>query len=505
MLKGYRKACRGRAGRRRAKADPEESEREIMSMHYDAVIIGAGVTGSAIARECARKQGRFLVLERAADVCEGTSKANSAIVHAGFDAEPGTMKARMNVQGNEMMGQVAEELDVPFKRVGAWVVCLNQEDMPHLQELYDRGIQNGVKGLRILTGDEARQQEPNLSGNVYAALLAETSGIVCPFELTLGLAESAAKNGVEFRFGTEVKTIEKTEGGWLLHTSQGDVEARAVVNAAGVYADSLHNQVCGDKLHITARKGEYCLLDKTAGGHVKRTVFQLPGKYGKGVLVSPTVHGNLLVGPTAVDIEDKEDTATTAEGLADLQAKSGLGVKNVPLRQVITSFMGLRAHEDGDDFILGETADGFFDAAGIESPGLSSAPAIGVYIAGLVADKLGLADKEGFDPIRKGCVRLNEMTAEQRAAKIQENPAYGNIICRCEEVSEGEIVDAIHGILGARTLDGVKRRTRAGMGRCQSGFCSPRVMELLCRELGLTLDEVRKNGPDSQIVLEKTR
>ena len=474
-------------------------------MIYDAVIIGAGVTGSAVARELSRRQGRFLVVERNGDVCEGTSKANSAIVHAGFDAEPGTLKADMNVQGNEMMDKIAEELDVPFKRVGAFVVCLHQEDRPKLQELYDRGIKNGVKGLHILTGDEARKREPNLSPQVCAALLAETSGIICPFELTLGLAESAAKNGVEFRFGTEVGEIAQTEGGWQLSTTTGTVEARAVINCAGVYADTIHNQVCEKKLHITPRKGEYCLLDKTAGGHVKSTIFQLPGKYGKGVLVSPTVHGNLLVGPTATDIDDREDTATTAQGLQELQEKAALGVQGVPLRQVITSFMGLRAHEDGDDFTLGETAEGFFDAAGIESPGLTSAPAIGVYVAGLVAAKLGLADKADFDPCRQGVPHIKEMAPQQRAEKIKENPAYGNIICRCEEVSEGEIVDAIHGIIGARTLDGVKRRTRAGMGRCQSGFCSPRVMELLSRELGLTLDEVRKNGPCSQIVLEKTR
>lgn len=474
-------------------------------MRYDAVVIGAGVTGSAIARELSRRQGSFLVVERAGDVCEGTSKANSAIVHAGFDAEPGTMKAKMNVWGNEMMTALSKELDIPLKRVGAFVVCLNEEDKPKLQELYDRGIANGVKGLHILTGEEARKREPNLSDKVCAALFAETSGIVCPFELTLGMAESAAKNGVEFRFSTTVEKLEKTEGGWLLHTDRGTLEARAVINAAGVYADFFHNQVCENKLHITARKGEYCLLDKTAGSHVSSTIFQLPGKYGKGVLVSPTVHGNLLVGPTAVDIEGKEDTATTAAGLQDLQEKSGLAVKNVPLRQVITSFMGLRAHEDGDDFILGETAEGFFDAAGIESPGLTSAPAIGAYLAQKVAEKLGLPENPNFDPIRTGVPRLHEMDARQRAEKIKENPAYGNIICRCEEVSEGEIVDAIHGILGARTLDGVKRRTRAGMGRCQSGFCSPRVMELLCRELGLTLDEVRKNGPGSRIVLEKTR
>ena len=474
-------------------------------MKYDAVIIGAGVTGSAAARALSRRQGRFLVIERAQDVCEGTSKANSAIVHAGFDAEPGTWKAKMNVRGNELMTELAEELDIPFNRIGAFVVCLNEEDKPKLQELYERGLKNGVKGLSLLTGEEARSREPNLSDQVCAALFAETSGVVCPFELTLGLAESAAKNGVEFRFGTQAESLEKTEGGWLLHTGAGDIETKAVVNCAGVYADALHNQVCEKKLHITARKGEYCLLDKTAGGHVKSTIFQLPGKYGKGVLVSPTVHGNLLVGPTAVDIEDKEDTATTAEGLRDLQEKSALGVKNVPLRQVITSFMGLRAHEDGDDFIIGETAPGFFDCAGIESPGLTSAPAIGEAVAEMIAEKLSLPENPGFDPIRKGAPRLKEMTPEQRAEKIKENPAYGNIICRCEEVSEGEIVDAIHGILGARTLDGVKRRTRAGMGRCQSGFCSPRVMELLCRELGMTLDEVRKNGPGSKLVLEKTR
>lgn len=472
---------------------------------YDAVIVGAGVTGCAVARELSRRAGRFLVLERNLDVCEGTSKANSAIVHAGFDAEPGTWKAKMNVRGSRMMDRIAEELDIPFRRVGALVVCLHEEDKPKLEELYRRGGENGVEGLRLLSGEEARALEPNLAGEVCGALLAETSGIICPFELTLGLAESAAKNGVEFRFGTKVTGLERLPGGWRVHTSAGDVSARAVVNAAGVHADELHNLVCGEKLHIAARKGEYCLLDKTAGKHVARTVFQLPGKYGKGVLVSPTVHGNLLVGPTARDIPDREDTATTAAGLAEVAEKAALSVKDVPLRQVITSFMGLRAHEESDDFVLGETAEGFFDAAGIESPGLSSAPAIGEYLAGLLEEKLGLEENGGFDPVRRGVPKIAELPPEERARRIRENPAYGNIVCRCEEVSEGEILDAIHGILGARTLDGVKRRTRAGMGRCQSGFCSPRVMELLSRELSLDLTEVRKSGEASQIVLEKTR
>ncbi len=472
---------------------------------YDTVVIGAGVTGSAVARELSRRKGRFLVLEKASDVCEGTSKANSAIIHAGFDAQPGSLKARMNVRGNLMMDKLSEELDIPFRRVGALVVCLREEELPRLRELQERGRENGVEGLELLSGEQARALEPNLSKEVCGALLAKTSGIICPFALTLGLAESAAKNGVEFRFDTEVTGLSPEEGGWVLQAGGEEVHTRTVVNAAGVHAGLLHNMVCEQKLAVIPRKGEYCLLDKTAGGHVGRTIFQLPGRLGKGVLVSPTVHGNLLLGPTAADVEDPDSTATTAAGLTEVMEKSAWGVKDIPYRQVITSFMGLRAHEAGDDFVLAESAPGFFDGAGIESPGLSSAPAIGEYLAGLVTDKLGLEENPDFDPIRRGAPRIAELPLEERAAKIAENPLYGNIICRCEEVSEGEILDAIHGILGARTLDGVKRRTRAGMGRCQRGFCSPRVMEILARELRLDLTEIRKNGGDSQIVLKKTR
>ena len=472
---------------------------------YDVIVVGAGVTGAAVARELSRRKGRFLVAERALDVCEGTSKANSAIVHAGFDAEPGTWKARMNVRGNQMMDQLSEELDIPFKRVGAFVVCFSTEDLPKLQELYGRGVKNGVTDMELLTGDQARALEPNLSDEVAGALLARTSGIVCPFELTLGLAESAAKNGVEFSFDTEITGLEPAERGWIVHTSRGDLSARTVVNAAGVFSGAVHNWVCESKLRITPRRGEYCLLDHTAGSHVSHTVFQLPGKYGKGVLVSPTVHGNLLLGPTAKDIDSLEDTATTAPGLQEVLDKSALGVKNIPTRQVITSFVGLRAHEDGDDFVLGESAPGFFDAAGIESPGLTSAPAIGEYLAGLIAAKLNLEENPDFDPIRRGVPHVKDLPPQERAALIEKHPAYGQIICRCEEVSMGEILDAIHGILGAKTLDGVKRRTRAGMGRCQAGFCSPRVMDLLAKELGLDLTDIRKSGKQSHIVLQQTR
>ena len=472
---------------------------------YDAVVIGAGVTGCAVARELSRHEGRFRVAERAPDVCEGTSKANSAIIHAGFDAEPGTLKAEMNVRGNLMMDRLSKELDIPFKRIGALVVCLREEELPKLRDLYDRGIENGVPGLSLLSGDEARAIEPNLTDEVCGVLLAKSSGVVCPFELTLGLGESAAINGVEFLFDTKVSGLRRDGELWAVETGRGDILAKTVVNAAGVYAGELHNMVCGDKLHITPRKGEYCLLDKTAGGHVSHTVFQLPGKLGKGVLVSPTVHGNLLVGPTAMDVDDPETAATTAGGLKEVAEKSGWAVKNVPMRQVITSFMGLRAHEGKDDFILGESVEGFFDAAGIESPGLTSAPAIGEHIAKLIAEKLGLKPNRSFEPIRSGVPKVAEMPIAERAALIEKDPRYGNIICRCEEVSEGEILDAVKGVLGAKTLDGVKRRTRAGMGRCQAGFCSPRVMEILSRELSLDLTEIRKSGKDSQIVLEKTR
>lgn len=472
---------------------------------FDIIVIGAGVVGSAIARELSRYQAGICVLEKNADVCEGTSKANSAIVHAGFDAQPGTLKAELNAAGNRMMDAVSTELDVPFKRTGAFVVCFHPEDMPRLQELHDRGMDNGINDMEILSREEALAIEPNLSDDVYAVLLAKTSGIICPFELTMGYAENAAENGVTFCFDSPVTAVRRADGGFTVETPSGIYTAKTVINAAGVYADAIHNMVCKDKMEITARRGEYLLLDKSAGYHVRHTIFQLPGPYGKGVLVTPTVHGNLIVGPTSADIDDKEATRTTAGGLAEVTEKSAYGVKDIPLRDVITSFSGLRAHTEADDFIIQESADGFFDAAAIESPGLSAAPAIALRMARLVSEKLRLAEKDNFEPIRKKVRTLSDLPYAKRAELIKENPAYGAIVCRCEEVSEGEILAAIHRPLGARTLDGVKRRTRAGMGRCQSGFCSPRVMEILARELKLDLTEIRKNSAAAQIVYGKTR
>lgn len=470
---------------------------------YDVVIIGAGVSGSASARELSRYKLNVCVVEKEEDVCCGTSKANSAIVHAGFDAEAGSLMAKLNVEGNQMMEALSKELDFNYKNNGSLVVCINEEEKPNLQALYDRGVENGVKDLRIIDREELVKLEPNIADEAVAALYAPTGGIVCPFGMNIAFAENAATNGVEFKFDTEVTDLEKKGDNWVVKTSQGEIETRYVVNAAGVYADKFHNMVSDKKLHITPRRGDYCLLDRSTEGFVTHTIFQLPGKYGKGVLVSPTVHGNTLVGPTAIDIENREGTNTTQEGIDELINKAGTTVKGLPIRQVITSFAGLRAHEDGHEFYIGELeeAKGFIDCAGIESPGLTSAPAIGKMVANIIKDLTNAEENPDFNGTRKGILDPKTLTNEERAALIKENPAYGNIICRCEMITEGEIIDAIKRPLGAKSLDGVKRRTRAGMGRCQAGFCSPRTIEILSRERGVDPSEITKAGGESKIIV----
>ena len=470
----------------------------------DIIIIGAGVCGSAIARELSRYHADILVLEKEEDVCCGTSKANSAIVHAGFDAKPGTLKARLNVQGSEMMEKLSRELDFSYERCGSLVLCMAQDDLPRLRDLYEKGIANGVAGLQLLDSRQLRELEPNVSQDAVAALWAPTGAIVCPFGLNFALAENAVANGVQFRFLTEVEQVLPEGENWRVKTNRGDYFARIVINAAGVYAGQLHNRVAADKLNIVARKGEYYLLDKQASV-VSHTVFTLPNKMGKGVLVSPTVHGNTIVGPTAADIPDYENTATTREGLSQAAQKAGYMIENLPLRQVITTFSGLRAHGDRHDFVIGEAAPGFIDCAAIESPGLSASPAIGCYVAQLVQSKLQLEEKKDFCGTRKGILNPEKLSVQERNLLIREQPAYGQIICRCESVSEGEILDAIRRHLGARSLDGVKRRVRAGMGRCQGGFCAPRVMEILARELGIDETEVTKSGPGSELLVGRTK
>lgn len=469
---------------------------------YDVIIIGAGVVGCAIARELSRYQVKACVIEKDEDVCNGTSKANSAISHAGFDAIPGTLKAKLNVEGNLMMEKLSKELDFPFKQTGALVVCGREADKEKLQELYEKGIKNGVKELCILDKEEVHKMEPNLADQVVAALYAPTSGIVCPFQMTIAFAENAYANGVEFKLNTKAEQIRKVEEGYDIETPKGIFKTRAIVNAAGVYADEIHNMVSKEKLKIVARRGDYCLLDKSAGAHVSHTIFPLPNEFGKGVLVSPTIHGNLIVGPTAMDVEDKEANNVRQEGIDFLMTKAEESVADLPMRQVITSFAGLRAHESRGDFTIGEPKDAknFFDAAGIESPGLTSAPAIGIMVVKMVKEALNLSENKYFAAKRKGILNPQTLSKEERKALVKEYPEYGNIICRCEMVTEGEILDAIRRPLGARSLDGIKRRTRAGMGRCQSGFCSPRTMEILARELGINISEITKARGESKII-----
>ena len=469
---------------------------------YDVIIVGAGVTGCAVARYLSRCQGSFLVLEREEDVCCGTSKANSAIVHAGFDAAHGSLMAKFNLRGSELMEPLSKELDFPYRRNGSLVVCMAEAERPRLNALYENGVKNGVPGLEIVERDRLRELEPNIASDAVAALWAPTGAIVCPFGLTIALAENAAANGVRFQFDTKVTAIRPENGHWVIETNCGTFETRAVVNAAGVYADVLHNMVSTRKLHITPRRGDYCLLDKNTGDFVSHTIFQLPGKLGKGVLVSPTVHGNTIVGPTAIDIDDREGTNTTADGLNDLIEKAGATVEHLPIRQTITSFAGLRAHEDHHEFVIGEAegAQQFIDCAGIESPGLTSSPAIGLHVSELMRDLMGLREKAHFIATRRGVLDPKTLSKEDYQQLIREKPAYGQIICRCEQVTEGEILDAIHRPLGAKSLDGVKRRTRAGMGRCQAGFCSPRVMEILARELHVDQSEITKCGGQSRLI-----
>ncbi|APQ98107.1 NAD(P)/FAD-dependent oxidoreductase [Clostridium botulinum] len=470
---------------------------------FDVTIIGSGVTGAAVARELSKYNLKTCVVEKAIDVANGTSKANSGIVHAGEDPIPGTLKAKMNVRGNEMFDKLQEEIDFPFKRNESFVLCFDEKDIEKLEELRQRGLKNGLPDtMEILNREEALKLEPNLSEYVVAALRLPTGGIVSPYEFNIALAESAAMNGVEFKLETEIIDIGKKEDGYILKTNKGDIETKVVVNAAGVFGDKINNMVSEKKYHITARKGEYLLFDKTVGDMVQRTIFQLPTKMGKGVLVTPTADGNLLLGPTSVDVEEKDDLGTTREGLDIVAEKAKLSIKEIPMRQVITSFAGLRAHEENSDFIIGEAEDAknFINAIGIESPGLTSAPAIGEYIREMIVEKLKPEENKEFNPIRKDIPKFREMTNEERKEMIKENSDYGKIVCRCEVVTEGEIRDAIRRPLGAKTVDGIKRRTRAGMGRCQSGFCSNRIVEILAEELGIKRNEVTKFGGNSKIL-----
>lgn len=473
---------------------------------YDVTIIGAGVVGGLVARTLSKYKLKICILESQNDVAMGATKANSAIVHGGFDAKEGSLKALLNVRGCKMMESVCKELGVSYKNNGSLVVGFNDEDRATINELLKRGITNGVEGLQVLEKEELDKLEPNLSDDVVCALYSPTAGIVCPYTLAIAAIGNAMDNGAQLKCNFEVCGIEETENGYKVLSENDSVDTRFVVNCAGMYSDKIANMIGDNSFEVHARRGEYILLDKECGETVSCTIFRTPSKMGKGILVTPTVHGNLLLGPTSVDISERENKDTTQEGFAEILKNTHQTVSGVQLQKTITSFCGLRSVGSTGDFIINSPKKGFVNAAGIESPGLTASPAIAEYIADMLKeDGLDLTVNPEFNPIRKSYHAFSSASQEEKNEMIKENPAYGKIVCRCEGITEGEIVDAIRRNPKPCDLDGIKRRTRAQMGRCQGGFCGPYITELLAKELGIPYEDVTKFGGKSVINVGQTK
>ena len=472
----------------------------------DVIVIGCGVVGAACAYTLSKYDLNIAILEKSNDVANATTKANSAIVHAGYDPHPGTRMARLNVEGNRMMDALCEKLDVPFRRVGSHVLAFNEKEMETLKELYRRGTENGVPDMQLISGDRAREMEPNLADTVVGSLWAPTAGIICPWELALAMAETAVRNGATLHLETQVTGIRRQDDHFVVSTNRGDFEARFVLNAAGVHSQSVAEMVGTAPFRIQPNKGEYFLLDKSEGARVSSVIFQCPNENGKGVLVSPTIHGNLIVGPSAENVDSADATLVTAEGLAFVRKMAMLSVPSVSFRENIRNFTGVRANHSSDDFLLGEseTAPGLYHLAGVKSPGLTAAPAIALEMLQWLKTKMPLTEKTSYVDSRKR-IRFNELSTEEKAKVIAENPLYGRVICRCETITEGEIVDAIRSPIPPTTVNAVKRRVGAGMGRCQGGFCGPRVQEILARELGLPLEKIMMDQPGTYILTGQTK
>lgn len=473
---------------------------------FDVLIIGAGISGTTIARELSKYNVKVGVIDRDTDVSNGSTKANSAIVHGGYDAKEGSLMAKYNVLGNEMYEELCKEMSVPFKKNGSLVLAFDKEDLFHIEELYERGVKNGVKGLKVINSDELREIEPFVADEAIGALYCDRAGIVSPWELAEALIDNAVENGVELFLESEVLGIEKIENGFLVKTDKNDLKGKVIINCAGVNADIVNNMIAPKTFEINPRKGEYFVLDKSQGKRVNTTIFQCPSKLGKGILVTPTVHGNLLVGPDAQDVLDRDDLSTETKNLDYIKFKGSHSIKGINFKENIRTFSGMRAEPSTGDFIIGESEVlGFINVAGIKSPGLTAAPAIALDIVKIVESKgLLKGKKENFIKAREHKMFM-ELSSEEKNNLVKKDSRYGRVICRCEMITEGEIVDAIKRPVKATTIDAVKRRCRPGSGRCQGGFCGPRVQEILARELKMDIKDIILDRKDSYVLVEELK
>lgn len=466
----------------------------------DIIVIGAGVVGCSIARELSKYNLDVLVVEKNSDVSEGVSKGNSGIVHAGYNEKIGTLKAKLNIEGNKMFDDLSRDLQFPFKRNGAFILAFKDEEMKTLESLKENGEKLGVEGLEILTREEALNIEPNLNKEIVGVLNVKTSGIVSPYEMTIALAENAAENGVEFKLNSKVTNIEKISEGYKVTLNNKEVvSGKIIINASGLEGAFLNNLVSMSKREINPVKGEYCLFDKVAGSMINKTLFQVPNKLSKGVLVTPTAEGNLLVGPNAVEGKTLE---TSREGIDEILDKSKKSLEELPVARILNTFSGIRPKTKEGDFIIEEVEDAknFINVIGIDSPGLTAAPAIGVYVVNMIKERLDLVEKKNFKKTREKIVRFAELSLEEKNKLIKEKPAYGHMVCKCEFVTEGEIVEAIHRPIKALTVDAIKRRTRASMGGCQGVGCTLPISKILSRELVIDISDINKNSEGSPVI-----
>lgn len=470
---------------------------------FDIAIIGAGVNGSLLARKLSQYDLNVVVIEKGSDVACGSSRANSAVVHAGYDPEPNTLKAKLNVKGAKMMKSLCDELDVPYKSFPTIVVAFAEDQVNSLLELKERGEINGVENIKILNKEELKKIEPLISDNAISALYVD-SALVSPYKLAIAAAEVAYNNGVKFIFDHNVSKISFQNDYFVI---DDNIETRYIINCAGCGSSKIASLIGDNSFDIIPRKGEYMLYDKSSLC-VNNIIFTVPTEKGKGVLVLPTVDGNMLLGPDASVVNSDSDNETTIDGLEFILKNGRNIIPTLNTRGVISQFSGVRATPTTKDFIIrqSEVNKKFIHVAGIESPGLASSPAICEYTFDILKDiGIFLNEKSSATMTRKACPHFASLSNEEQKELIKSNPLFGHIICRCETITEAEIVDAIHRPLGARTIDGVKMRTRAGMGRCQGGFCSPKVAEILARELNVSLDSITKKGQDSYILIGKTK